>query len=103
MSKAMTVIQAKVETKLKYVSTARKRQKCRGTMYTSEGSDWSTGINICSGLLGLRLNIQNFPFPHSPLSLSVISPLRQANARSREADRQTTFFPGKLRSSGRAE
>ena len=60
MSNAMTVIQAKVETKLKYVSTARKRQKCRGTMYTSEGSDWSTGINICSGLLGLRLNILIF-------------------------------------------
>ena len=46
MSNAMTVIQAKVETKLKYVSTARKRQKGRGTMYTSDGSDWSTTISI---------------------------------------------------------
>lgn len=46
MSKAMMVIQAKVETKLKYVSTARKRQKGRGTMYTSDGSDWSTTISI---------------------------------------------------------
>ena len=77
MSKAMTVIQAKVETKLKYVSTARKRQKCRGTMYTSEGSDWSTGINICNGLLRnglLRLRLKIFrsrsvPFPYFPLSL----------------------------------
>ena len=44
MSNAMTVIQEKVETKLKYVSTASKRQKGRGTKYTSDGSDWSTGI-----------------------------------------------------------
>ena len=44
MSNAMTVIQEKVETKLKYVSTASKRQKGRGTKYTSDGSDWSTRI-----------------------------------------------------------
>ena len=43
MSNAMTVIHEKVETKLKYVSTARKRQRGRGTKYTSDGSDWSTG------------------------------------------------------------
>ena len=102
MSKAITVIQAKVETKLKYVSTARKRQKGRGTMYTSEGSDWSTGNNISvicnvqNGHSGLELEILMFRF-------NLISPLRQANASRSEADRQTTFFPGKLRSSGRAE
>ena len=95
----MTVIQEKVETKLKYVSTARKRQRGRGTKYTSDGSDWSTGrIN---GPLGLRremIMIRSLPSCVSPYL-----PLRQAKARRSEAERQTTFLPGRLRSSGSAE
>ena len=65
-------------------------------MYTSEGSDWSTGINICNnGLLGLRLNNLVFRSLIPPLSHSHLT--TEAGEREEQGGRQTDHvLPGQV-------